>query len=52
MRHDVELDGVAFRLRPITSDDAAFIVALRNDARLSRFLHRIAPVTMPGYFRF
>ena len=43
MRHDVELDGVAFRLRPITSDDAAFIVALRNDARLSRFLHRGAP---------
>ncbi len=43
MRHDVELDGVAFRLRPITSDDAAFIVALRGDARLSRFLHRSAP---------
>jgi RimJ/RimL family protein N-acetyltransferase len=43
MRHDVGIDGVAFRLRPITTGDAAFIVALRNDARLSRFLHRSAP---------
>jgi len=39
MRHDIVLDGPAFRLRPIADTDAAFVAALRRDPRLNRFLH-------------
>jgi len=43
MQHDLTIDGFAFRLRPVVADDAAFITALRTDARRSRFIHRTAP---------
>jgi len=43
MRHDVALDGFAFRLRPVTADDAAYITALRTDPRLARFINRTSP---------
>lgn len=43
MRHDLALDGHAFRLRPVRQDDAAFIVGLRTDPRLAQFLNRVSP---------
>ncbi len=39
MRHDVALEGAAFRLRPVVTADAGGIVALRRDPARSRFLH-------------
>lgn len=39
MRHDVHIDGLAYRLRPIRCDDAEFVVTLRNDPHLGRYLH-------------
>ena len=41
MRHSITLEGPAYRLRPVTLDDAAFIVELRSDPVRSRYLHRI-----------
>lgn len=39
MRHELVIEGPAFRLRPVGDDDAAFILGLRNDPELGRFLH-------------
>ncbi|MFB0934321.1 MAG: GNAT family N-acetyltransferase [Propionivibrio sp.] len=39
MRHNIVLDGLAFRLRPIGDTDAAFALTLRNHPDLGRFLH-------------
>lgn len=39
MRHDLEVTGAAFRLRPVRLDDAAFITALRSDPRARATLH-------------
>lgn len=39
MKHDFSIQGVAFRLRPLTLDDAQFIVELRTDPDLGRYLH-------------
>lgn len=39
MRHDFVLDGAVFRLRPVCDADAAFMLGLRNDAELQRYLH-------------
>jgi RimJ/RimL family protein N-acetyltransferase len=39
MRHDVVMEGPAFRLRPVNDADAAFIVGLRGDRALNRYLH-------------
>lgn len=33
------MEGYAFRLRPITDNDAAFVVELRSNPELNRFLH-------------
>lgn len=43
MRHDVSIEGKAFRLRPIGDDDATFVVELRTHPELSRFLHPVSP---------
>jgi RimJ/RimL family protein N-acetyltransferase len=43
MRHDYQLQGYAFRLRPVTDADAQLILDLRCDPELSRFLHRTPP---------
>jgi len=43
MRHDIHLDGHAFRLRPITDADAQFVLALRCDPELTRYLHSTPP---------
>lgn len=42
MRHDVVEEGPAFRLRPVELADAAFIVMLRQEEELSRFVHPIS----------
>ena len=39
MRHNIVIDGLAFRLRPIADSDASFVINLRSDPTLSRFLH-------------
>jgi RimJ/RimL family protein N-acetyltransferase len=41
MNHNIQIDGLIFRLRPIRLEDASLIVALRSDAELTRFLHPI-----------
>ena len=43
MRHDLQLTGHAFRLRPVDETDAEFIVDLRE--RSGKFLHRGARST-------
>lgn len=43
MRHDLHLDGHAFRLRPITDADAQLVLELRCDPELTRFLHSTPP---------
>lgn len=40
MLHEITIDGLAFRLRPITDFDASFVCSLRCDPGLSRFLHK------------
>lgn len=40
MRHNLEIDGSAFRLRPVRLEDARFIVELRSDPERGRYLHR------------
>lgn len=39
MFHEISIEGPAFRLRPIKDDDAAFVVQLRTDPSLNKFLH-------------
>ena len=36
-------EGYAFRLRPVEEADASFILDLRSDKELSRYLHPISP---------
>lgn len=43
MHHSISLTCLRYRLRPVTLGDAPFIVALRTDPRLNRFLHEISP---------
>lgn len=39
MRHKIVMEGFAFRLRPISDEDAEFILQLRSDPELNTFLH-------------
>lgn len=39
VRHDYILDGEAFALRPVGHEDSGFIVGLRTDPALGRFLN-------------
>lgn len=43
MRHDLTLSGFRFRLRPVAPGDAAFILGLRTDPELGRYLHATSP---------
>jgi RimJ/RimL family protein N-acetyltransferase len=43
MRHELSLAGAAFGLRPVRDEDAAFIVGLRSDPELGRYLHPTSP---------
>ena len=40
MRHDLHLQGQAFRLRPIGDTDAELVLSLRGNPELNRYLHR------------
>jgi RimJ/RimL family protein N-acetyltransferase len=40
MRHRITIEGDAFRLRPISHLDAKFVVDLRNDKALNKYLHK------------
>jgi RimJ/RimL family protein N-acetyltransferase len=40
MRHNLGIEGSAFRLRPVRLEDAGFIVELRSDPERGRYLHR------------
>ena len=42
MRHDLSLDGHAFRLRPIERGDSGFVLALRSDPPAAPWLHRVS----------
>lgn len=39
MRHNLIITGPAFNLRPVEDDDAPFVLALRNNPKLNRYLH-------------
>lgn len=44
MKHNLALDGFAYRIRPVKTSDAQFIVDVRlEDAERNRFIHRISP---------
>lgn len=43
MRHSISVTCVRHRLRPVTLEDAHFIVALRTNPLLNRFIHEISP---------
>src|SRR3990172_6577622 len=43
MRHEITLAGEAFRLRPLGFADARFVVELRTDPRVSRFINPTSP---------
>ena len=43
MQHNISLACVRYRLRPVTLEDASFIVALRTDPLLNRFVHEVSP---------
>ena len=43
MVHSICLACVRYSLRPVTLGDAAFIVGLRSDPLLNRYLHEISP---------
>lgn len=43
MRHELSLRGAAFGLRPVRDADAAFIVGLRSDPELGRYLNPTSP---------
>ncbi len=42
MRHELLIEGPGLRLRPITDTDAAFVLQLRSDPALSRYLHPVS----------
>jgi RimJ/RimL family protein N-acetyltransferase len=42
MRHDLTIEGLAFRLRPITDSDASLVLELRGDRKRNQFLHPIS----------
>lgn len=43
MRHHYTIQEGSYRLRPVSLEDAAFIVALRTDPARSRFIHPTSP---------
>lgn len=42
MKHNIIVEGIAYRLRPIQLDDAKFIVELRSNPLLNKYLHPIS----------
>lgn len=43
MRHEIVTEGFAFRLRPLGVEDAEFVLSLRTDPELSRFINPTSP---------
>ena len=43
MQHDIIVEGKHYRLRPVTSEDAAFMVQLRTDPQRSALIHTTSP---------
>jgi RimJ/RimL family protein N-acetyltransferase len=43
MQHNFVVEGCAYRLRPVSDNDAGFIIKLRSDPELNRFLHLTSP---------
>ena len=43
MKHSIRVEGEAFRLRPVSTDDAAFIIKLRTNPELGKHLHATSP---------
>jgi RimJ/RimL family protein N-acetyltransferase len=43
LSHRINIEGEAFRLRPVAKADAAAIVELRTNPALTRFVHAISP---------
>ena len=43
MRHGHQIEGKAFRLRPIEDRDAQFVVELRTSGERARYLNMVAP---------
>lgn len=44
MRHNIKIEGLAYRLRPVTTDDAQLIVDLRlEDKERNKYIHAISP---------
>lgn len=44
MRHNIIIDGYAYKIRPVFIDDAQFIIDVRlEDEKRNRFLHKISP---------
>lgn len=41
MRHNITLEGAKYRLRPVTIEDAPFILALRTDQQRNQYLGRV-----------
>ena len=39
MKHSIHFNGKAYRLRPVTIEDAPFIVSLRNHPERNRYIH-------------
>ncbi len=42
MNHNLTIDGYCYRLRPVTLDDASFIVKLRTDPVRSKYINPIS----------
>lgn len=43
MQHEIHIEGYGFRLRPVTLDDAEFIVELRSRPEATRYLNLVSP---------
>lgn len=42
MRHEIELVGISYRIRPVQDTDAGFILDLRSNPILNKFIHQTA----------
>ena len=39
MKHEIEISGYSINLRPVRIEDSGFIIELRNDSKLNKYLH-------------
>jgi RimJ/RimL family protein N-acetyltransferase len=43
MKHELHIEGARYALRPVRAEDSEFIIALRTDPELGRYLHETSP---------